>query len=542
MGDHQSMKSWPLIMALLVAPTAGAEALKDLVEIAPWVRLDRQGPPEPGRSYRAARPSSGPRRWSVLALPGSTIQLALTPVAPEDVVLALIDGRQFFSVHEVEGFIPNVWLQSSSMVPDGSAERVAEVLTRPAAEFFPSSYTAVPGATPLAVRIVDFRVPGDQRAGDLRATVTINGEVALSVDITVLAPLPTVPVEPVLAFYRGRLVPEAQADWPELVDERGLLQDLRWLRQAGVTHATYYGSPDTLPSAERLWREAGFTTEPLLVGWYPGPMASTEERQVREAIGRVRALRTTADGEPRVFWTVDEPVREELQLARSKAAMIREGGGLSTAAVQSETAHALRHDIDLHLMDNYLSPRPVFEAAVRSVRSAGSTPWGYWQSFGESARFSRWNAGFRQLDEPTRGQAFYAYAHAVGDPFDDFDGDYRDMLMVHAPNPRVRLSTLQFEGLRLGLEDLRIARGAQALVREAKMDGLEHRSVSALERELDRARRKWSSAHARWARYDWDDVARPGRGGPPAAALERTRQDILKAVADLQATRAETTR
>jgi hypothetical protein len=424
------------------------------------------------------------------------------------------------------------------MVPGDESERVAEVLLSAGAKGAPPE--AFADAEPLAVRILPLdmsRLP----AGPNSASVTVDGLLALRLEIEVLAPLPETPREPVLAFYRGRLVEQDEVEWPEKVDRWMLEGDLRILHEAGVTHATYYGAPETLDLARETWRTAGFTTEPLLVGWYPGRSAEVEPEQARAATAIVRELRLSPDGEPNVFWTVDEPIRDELQLARNKAAIVARGGGLSTATLQVQTAHALRHEIDLHLMDNYPAPRPLFEAAVRSVRGAGSTPWGYWQGFGESARFSRWNAGFRQLDEPTRGQSFYAYAHAVGDPFDDFDGGYRDMLMVYPAGPRERLFTLQFLGLWAGTRDLRLVRGGQALVRRAKLDGFQHPSVSALERELERARRKWSSVRARWGRYDWDDVAKPGEdGGPGAAALERTRQDILRAAARLQAARLET--
>ena len=60
----------------------------------------------------------------------------------------------------------------------------------------------------MAVRLVDLRIPDEQEAGPLHASVSVGGELLLDVDLQVLEALPEVPVEPVLAFYRGRLVGE----------------------------------------------------------------------------------------------------------------------------------------------------------------------------------------------------------------------------------------------------------------------------------------------------------------------------------------------
>lgn len=516
-----------LASALVAAPAGGAKDL-DLVELAPALRLEAERPPAPGRRYAAREPA-----WRGFVLPGQTLRLLVAPVASSATLAVELGGERW----EPEGRVPLVAEQSAGMVPSGRVERVAELLVPPGTKGLPGEHRALPA------RLVEIALPDAAAPGRWSGRLLVDGEPRALLEIELLEPLPEAPSDPALAFLRGRFAADGRVDWPELTDEDRLLRDLRRLRRAGATHATWYGDPSVdeggLERVRRLWREAGFETEPVLIGWWPGPLGTITDEQAVEAVERVRALRRHEEAGPRLFWVMDEPIRAELLLARKKARLVREGGGLSTASVQVETAHALRHDLDLPMIDNYLAEPEVLAEAVRSVRAAGSLPWGYWQSFGESARFSRWNAGFRQLGEATRGQAFYAYAHVLGSPWDDLDGEYRDMLMVQ-PHEGELFDTLQLVGLEQGLRDLALARGAEALVRLCRLQGLEARAVERLEERVERARRRWSAARARWGRYSWDDVARPGRDGRPrAAALERTRQDILEAVAAVQALRRE---
>ena len=471
-------------LALTAAPAAAERGLR-LVEHAPALRLDRGGAP----SFAGRRPG-GPARWSGLALPGSVVRLLVSPVSPDAELVLEIEGMR---TEEGGGRIPCVWDQSPDMIPAGRSETVAELLLPPEGPAPPAT------ARPLHARLVEYAVPARAR-GPLELRLLVDGRERATLRVEVLEALPRVAPDPVLAFLRGRLGAVGGTAWPERVSEEQLLRDLRKLRGAGVTHVTWYGRLEHLERARELWREAGFDTEPLLVGWWPGSFASATEKQQREALERVRELRVSPEGRPRAFWVIDEPVGAELLLARKRARVVREGGGLSTASVQVETAHALRHELDLHLIDNYLSEPAVLDEAVRSLRAAGRTPWGYWQSFGESERFARWNAGFRQLAEPTRGQAFYGYAHVFGRPLDDFDLGYKDMTMV-SPVEGELVETLQWVGLEEGLADLRLARAAQALVREERLAGRDGAAVRSLERALERAQRRWSAARSRWGRY-----------------------------------------
>ena len=357
----------------------------------------------------------------------------------------------------------------------------------------------------------------------------------LPLRVKVLPALEEAPLEPALVFVRGRLVgPEEAPSWPELVTEGVLLRDLRWLREIGFTHVTSYerlGSPKA-----RRWDElaalAGFSEDVTHVGWAPQGEASAllalRGQELQEHLQR-------GSGDAReLFFAWDEPEGAEVELARLRASVIRRAGGLTTAAVQTVTGRLLADALDVPMFDNYLSSREDFVAAVRACRAAGTEPWQYWQSWLESPRLVRWNAGFRQLDEPTRGQVAYAFAQVIGKPWDDADG--KDMLMAYPHDSGALVATLEAEAAQAGLEDLRIWRAGLLLVQGLRARGFEAPSLSRLARELDRARRRWSAErNGHWGNLKWTDYIAAAEGeGPPAVALSRTRARILSAIASVQ--------
>ena len=88
------------------------------------------------------------------------------PMIDDSVNLLIVDGAGRVSEQEIQRvLVPN----GRAMLPDGSRELVAEILTRPIGGFLGDRWARVPGGRPVPVRLVNFRVPPEQPPGPLHA-------------------------------------------------------------------------------------------------------------------------------------------------------------------------------------------------------------------------------------------------------------------------------------------------------------------------------------------------------------------------------------
>lgn len=529
----------------LPVPAAGRLRATDALA-PPLAAVDLAAPAEPRSGRRS-------RTWRARALPGTSVRWGLTVTGEGPAIVEVSEptlaGAGGNAPLKAECRFAVAWAQRDTARGPARPQGVRELLVRDATDWPEAAARGGEGLLSEAVPrarlapggivtvLIKVDVPEDAAPGMRRGTLVVTlGDARLRarLRVEVLPALPRGRSEPVLAFYRGRLPSALErpgTGWPEVVTEAELQRDLADLRQLGATHWTWYGPAPTVGRALDLARPVGPRGGVVLVGWAAGRQAGADDvRHLREQ------CRSRGWGEP-LFWLADEPRGPGLAEARRRAATVRSGGGLATATLQAHSALATIGQVDVLLLDGYVSPSHGIDAATRAARRAGAEAWTYWQSWVESARHVRWNAGFRRLSAPTSGQALHVLAQVSGSPWDDFDGSEKDYVMA-VPDPEGRLvHALSWEAAQAGLEDLRVARAAGALAAALRADGCVRPAVSALERTLETARRRWRrDANERWCGHDWSDLVAPAdHAGPAHGELERTRQAILGAL--LRATR-----
>ncbi len=86
---------------------------------------------------------------------------------------------------------------------------------------------------------------------------------------------------------------------------------------------------------------------------------------------------------------------------------------------------------------------------------------------------NRYGVGFFFWRSGVDGTGIWTFQRPVGDPFDDFDDQYRDHLLVYPPrNPgEAAIPTLAWEGIREGWNDFRYAYTLEMAVADARRDG-----------------------------------------------------------------------
>lgn len=153
------------------------------------------------------------------------------------------------------------------------------------------------------------------------------------------------------------------------------------------------------------------------------------------------------------YYAVDELKSELLPLERAMLQTIRDAGAMTMTA----TDHSFSGIID-DLLDLAIFRGPPERGIVDSVHKRKGKIWIYGNPQGgeEKPAVYRYNYGYLLSKLQVDGIAIYAYQCEMGqDPWDDFDHKkYRDHMMSY-PTLTGPIPTIQWEGLREGIDDIR---------------------------------------------------------------------------------------
>jgi len=321
---------------------------------------------------------------------------------------------------------------------------------------------------------VTVHVPENAKAGIYRAALTLRSrnapQVVMPLSIEVL---PFQLEEPVLTYsiyYRGVLA----ADLTGTIDvnrksPQQYLAEMRNLKAHGVTHPNCYGPPGTgLDRTIELRKQAGLAIDPFYsLGVLTGRAKSPGEleasrRQIRSAV----AWASQHGIKEFYIYGIDEAHGEELKAERPAFKVAHEAGAKIFVACRRASFPVVGDLLDLAVMSRALIPGEAekWHSVGHRIFSYGNPQVGEEQpeTYRRNYGLGLWKAGYD-------GAMNYAYQHATGDIWDDFDAarGFRDHVFAY-PTVDGVIDTIQWEGFREGVDDVRYLTTLLKAIEKAK--------------------------------------------------------------------------
>lgn len=316
-----------------------------------------------------------------------------------------------------------------------------------------------------------LHLPDDCAAGAYRGTVKVQAGDAhreLPLNLTVHPFKLLTPKLIYSIYYRARLAPDGL---PTITSERRseeqYLAEMKDLLAHGVAYPTdYQGWDDEFLTRDLdLRREAGLPGGPyfsLGVG-----LGNTEDpAKLKELQANVKRWRERLKpyGYDEVYaYGFDEATGERLASQRQAWAAVQEAGGKTFVACYLKTFEAMGKLLDLAILAG--PPKP---EEVAKFHSVGSKVFCYAnpQVGNEEPETYRRNFGLLLWRHDYDGAMDYAYQHGFGHVWNDFDSThYRDHNFTY-PTVNGIVDTIQWEGFREGVDDVRYVTTLEAAIKE----------------------------------------------------------------------------
>lgn len=313
----------------------------------------------------------------------------------------------------------------------------------------------IAGKTELRLRVLPFRLPMPMTAYDSRKAFTSS------------------------IYYRGVL----SAKYPqgsissEYKSEEQLRAELRDMAEHGIFNPTSYQSLEELAHCLRLRDEAGMRGLPLYtIGVSIGnPETEAQLSSLRQKVGKVRAIAEPFGIREVYLYGIDEARGEELLSQKKAWKLVREAGAKSFVAGYKGHFDVVGDVLDVQVQANVPS-----QADAAQWHSAGGKIFCYAnpQTGPENPEVFRRNYGFYLWLQNYDGAMTYAYQHAFGNIYNDFDhATYREHVFSY-PTADGVLPTLAIEGYREGINDIRYGTLLKTLIEtNARTEG--HKAETA---------------------------------------------------------------
>lgn len=225
--------------------------------------------------------------------------------------------------------------------------------------------------------------------------------------------------------------------------------------------------------------------------------APAQRRQIIEAsVAAVRAAQEfcRANGYPEIYhYAIDEAVGEQLEAERELMRAVHEAGGKIAVACEPGYFKVIGEYLDRPIVyDGSLTGRrPPSTDEYRLSQALGYRVWVYGRPQGgvEDPEIYRRNYGLMLWKRGEDGACTYAYQAEMpehGNIWDDFDnpGRYRDHVMAY-PTADGVIDTIQWEGYREGVDDLRYLSTLLSAIDAARHDGRAADVAGEAQRWLD---------------------------------------------------------
>ena len=309
---------------------------------------------------------------------------------------------------------------------------------------------------------VTVHVPAGTSPGTYTSQITLSvqnaPEMILPFTVEVL---PFTLAQPALRYsiyYRGRLAEDLKrsigSKWKS---PKQYLADMRNLKDHGITHPTChqdFDNPQLLDRAIELRKQAGIAVDPfytlgLQTRGYTSPEdLETLKERVRSGLAHVRR-----HGIKELYiYGIDEASGEVLKSERASFKAAHEAGVKVFAACASGAFELVGDVLDLAVFNGRLNPSEAkkwhsLEHGIFSYANPQvgvEEPETYRRNYG----LALWKAGYD-------GAMNYAYQHNFGDIYVDDDHEtFRDHVFAY-PTVDGVIDTIQWEGFREGVDDVR---------------------------------------------------------------------------------------
>jgi len=315
-----------------------------------------------------------------------------------------------------------------------------------------------------------FHVPFDSLPGEYEGKIEIVPKNAAKENIKIrLSVLPIKLIPPIVEYsiyYRGKLrsknsQPEVGSEWK---NEQQMQAELKDMVAHGIGNPTIYqpfiiranGSYDfsILQQVLQIRKKVGIVNKPL---FYLGLKTSApqDNEGLDDLKKKVRALVDFAreNGCPGAYiYGIDEARGKKLKSERLAFQAVHDAGGKVFVACSSDFANLVGDLLDLPIYNGI--PQ---SSDIEKVHRFGHKIYNYNnpQCGVEEPLTYRRNYGLLLWQKGLDGTCDYAYQHAFGNIWDDFDhSKYRDHVMAYPTIDGV-IPTLQWEGFREGVDDVR---------------------------------------------------------------------------------------
>ena len=321
-----------------------------------------------------------------------------------------------------------------------------------------------------------LQVPPDAAPGTYRGTVTLaNAGVPcaeLPVTVTVL-PFDLLPPENFLSsiYYKGQLGPNGAIGAGNYSDSKNaeqFLAEMRDLKAHGVDNPPifmWWRGDDIayLDQCLTLRELAGMSNRTIFLwGSNTGDSERTEDlANLREYVEKAIAIAREHGGEEVYFYGIDEARPDVLEREQTAWKTVHDAGGKVYVAVL-DLADAIGTSLDLAcVVDERFTAQDVARAKAQGMKLIS---YGHPQGGCIAPETYRRNYGLLLWQWGFDGAMTHAYQCGYGFIWNDFDGLYRDENMTY-PTADGVIDTIQWEGYREGVNDLRYLATLQAAIR-----------------------------------------------------------------------------
>ena len=318
-----------------------------------------------------------------------------------------------------------------------------------------------------------IRVPEDAAPGTYAGEfVFAAAEGTASLPVRLVVPPFALPPSPLTysIYYRAKLSADGQptitSEWRSEEQYRAEIADMR---DHGVLHPTNYqndSDPAALRRALQIRQELGLPTDAFYnLGLSTGSTADPAKlAALREKVRQWVGLGREFGYRDVYFYGIDEAKGDRLLAQRQTWRAVQEAGGKTFVACYTKTFEAMGALLDCAVLAGRPNPE---EAAKWHGVGSRILCYAYPQVGEERPATYRRNFGLVLWKAGYDGAMDYAYQHGFAHVWNDFDNrKYRDHNFTY-PTVDGVVGTLQWEGFREAVDDVRHVAALQAAIRQA---------------------------------------------------------------------------
>ncbi|NLF93955.1 MAG: DUF4091 domain-containing protein, partial [Oligosphaeraceae bacterium] len=214
------------------------------------------------------------------------------------------------------------------------------------------------------------------------------------------------------------------------------------------------------------------------------PMPYHNQQLNPQIVEEIKEIVTRTGLREILFYPVDEPHFDKRHIADVMYPMVKTVPGVRTySTVSQQDVDSFGKSLDFRC---YMVGKTLYhfepERILADCQRDGAHFWWYTNAAREYPDCTRYKAGFFQYKCQATGQLYWAYDHLQNDPFNDFDST-NDHLSIIYVGTKIH-STIQWEGIREGLDDLRYAYLLDDLVAAAPVDSPEAKFGKAVQERV----------------------------------------------------------